>query len=103
MLHLIDAFAGARVLVIGDAMLDAYLIGTTNRVCREAPVPVVALAERRDVPGGAANTAANIAGLGGKVTFLSVIGDDLEGLRLRGALEACGVECGAIRAEEGRR
>src|SRR5947209_3447982 len=103
MLHLIDGFAGARVLVIGDAMLDAYLVGTANRVCREAPVPVVALTERQDVPGGAANTAANVASLAGRVTLLSVIGDDSEGLRLRGALEACGVDCGAVRAEAGRR
>lgn len=103
MLHLIDAFAGARILVIGDAMLDSYLIGTTNRLCREAPVPVVALTERQDVPGGGANTAANIASLGGAVTFLSIIGDDEEGLRLRGALEACGIETGAVGIEEGRR
>src|SRR5689334_24915243 len=103
MLHLIEGFAGARVLVIGDAMLDTYLIGTTNRVCQEAPVPVVALAEQQDVPGGAANTAANVASLGGTVTFLSVIGDDVEGLRLRGALAACGVDSGALRVEEGRR
>lgn len=103
MLHLIDRFAGARILVIGDAMLDAYLIGTTNRVCREAPVPVVALAERQDVPGGAANTAANVASLGGTVAFLSVIGDDAEGLRLRGALVACGVDTGAMQIEDRRR
>jgi D-beta-D-heptose 7-phosphate kinase/D-beta-D-heptose 1-phosphate adenosyltransferase len=103
MLHLIDAFAGARILVIGEAMLDTYLIGTADRVCREAPVPVVALTDREDVPGGAANTAANVAALGGNVTFLSVIGDDPEGLRLRRALEACGVGTGAVRAEEGRR
>src|SRR5947209_19612026 len=93
MLHLIDGFAGARVLVIGDAMLDAYLIGTADRVCREAPVPVVALGERQDVPGGAANTAANVAGLGGSAAFVAVIGDDPEGARLREALAAGGVNC----------
>src|SRR5947209_13785884 len=103
MLHLIDGFAGARVLVIGDAMLDAYLVGTADRVCREAPVPVVALGERQDVPGGAANTAANVASLGGNVTFLSVVGDDTEGDRLRDALQACGVVCDAVHTEQGRR
>ncbi|MCA1668377.1 MAG: D-glycero-beta-D-manno-heptose 1-phosphate adenylyltransferase [Thermomicrobia bacterium] len=103
MLHLIDAFAEARILVIGDAMLDAYLVGTANRVCREAPVPVVALAERQDVPGGAANTAANVASLDGNVTFLSVVGDDAEGGRLRDALATCGVDCGAVHTEHNRR
>ncbi|MCA1725876.1 MAG: D-glycero-beta-D-manno-heptose 1-phosphate adenylyltransferase [Thermomicrobia bacterium] len=94
--HLIDNFARARILVIGDAMLDCYLTGTTNRVCREAPVPIVALGERQDVSGGAANTAANIASLGGNVTFLSVVGDDAEGKRLLGALAASGVDGGVL-------
>ena len=66
LLELIDAFAGMRVLVIGEAMLDSYLVGTTTRLCREAPVPIVALDARRDVPGGAANAAVNVAGLGGQ-------------------------------------
>lgn len=100
---LIDAFAGLQVLVIGEAMLDSYLIGTADRLCREAPVPIVALSERRDQPGGAANAAANIAGLGARAVFLSVIGDDTEGMLLRDALETCGVPTEALLIEEGRR
>src|SRR5262249_41391688 len=53
--QLIDGFAGLHVLVIGDAMLDTYLQGSTDRLCPEAPVPVVAVSARRDVPGGAAS------------------------------------------------
>ncbi len=103
LLDLIDAFAGLRVLVIGEAMLDSYLIGTTTRLCREAPVPIVALNERRDLPGGAANAAVNIASLGGSARFLSVVGDDTEGVLLREALETCGVSTDTLLIEEGRR
>src|SRR5436305_4609039 len=63
----VDAFAGLKVLVIGEAMLDSYLVGSADRICREAPVPVVALSGRKDGPGGAANTAANAGSLGAEV------------------------------------
>jgi D-beta-D-heptose 7-phosphate kinase/D-beta-D-heptose 1-phosphate adenosyltransferase len=103
LLNVIDSFAALRVLVIGEAMLDSYLIGTATRVCREAPVPIVALGERRDVPGGAANAAVNVASLGGNAAFLSAIGDDIEGALLRDALEASGVPTDTLLIEEGRR
>src|SRR4051812_46807848 len=70
--RIIDGFRGLDVLVVGEAMLDSYLEGTTDRLCREAPVPIVALDGRRDAPGGAANVAANAAALGARVRFLSV-------------------------------
>lgn len=88
---LIDAFTGLRVAVIGEAMLDVYLQGSSGRLCREAPVPIVSVTARKDAPGGAANTAVNVAALGGCVSFLSVIGDDLEGAILRQTLEGRGV------------
>jgi D-beta-D-heptose 7-phosphate kinase/D-beta-D-heptose 1-phosphate adenosyltransferase len=91
LLQLVDAFAGLNVVVIGEAMLDSYLKGNTERLCREAPVPVVALTEREDVPGGAANTAANIQALGGRAHFLSVIGGDPEGALLSQALQQRGI------------
>jgi D-beta-D-heptose 7-phosphate kinase/D-beta-D-heptose 1-phosphate adenosyltransferase len=84
---LIDAFTGLKVLVIGDAMLDSYLEGSTERLCQEAPVPVVTLSNRKNIPGGAANTVVNLRTLESQVTFLSVIGDDLEGQLLRQALQ----------------
>lgn len=89
--HLIDAFTGLNVVVIGDAMLDSYLEGSTDRLCQEAPVPVVSVSHRKNVPGGAANTAVNIRSLGTQVTFLCAIGDDLEGTLLRQALQERGV------------
>ena len=89
--HFIEAFADLSVLVIGEAMLDCYLEGTTGRLCREGPVPIVALQDRRNAPGGAANSAVNAHALGASVRFLSVVGDDAEAGRLREALEARGV------------
>ena len=67
---------GARVLVVGDVMLDRYLMGQAIRISPEAPVPVVRIEEEDVRPGGAANVAANVAALGGRSHLLSVTGDD---------------------------
>jgi len=75
-LALVERFAGLRVLVIGEAMLDADLRGATDRLCREAPVPIVAVSSHTHAPGGAANAAANARHLGAEVTLLSIVGDD---------------------------
>ncbi len=91
LLNYIDAFNGIRAIVVGEAMLDSYLIGVTERLCREAPVPVVSLTARQHVPGGAANAAVNVRSLGAEVFFLSVTGNDPEGALLRQALEKDGV------------
>ncbi len=101
--RLIEAFAGLDLLVIGEAMLDTYLDGTTGRLCREAPVPIVALDGRRDAPGGAANSAVNARSLGARVRFLSVVGDDPEAATLRRALGARGVAADDLLVEPGRR
>lgn len=84
--NLIDHWKSLTVLVIGDVMLDSYLVGKSDRLCQEAPVPVVAVHQRQDFPGGAANTAANVAGLGATVYLLSVVGCDSEGERLQQVL-----------------
>src|SRR5215218_799207 len=89
--QIIDKFDALNVLVIGDAMLDSYLAGAAGELCREAPVPIVKVAERVDMPGGAANTAVNVRSLGSHVTLLSVIGDDAEGHLLRRILADRGV------------
>jgi D-beta-D-heptose 7-phosphate kinase/D-beta-D-heptose 1-phosphate adenosyltransferase len=73
---LIDLFAGKRILVVGDLILDEYLIGEVRRISPEAPVPVVEITHRAHIPGGAANVAANIAGLGGEPVLLGVVGRD---------------------------
>lgn len=89
--QLIDQFSGLTILVIGEAILDSYLRGAANRLCQEAPVPIVSVLERVDTPGGAANTAANVQALGAQSTLLSVIGDDSEGALLQQALTSYGV------------
>jgi D-beta-D-heptose 7-phosphate kinase / D-beta-D-heptose 1-phosphate adenosyltransferase len=90
---LLNRLASVDVLVIGDAMLDTYSEGVAERLCPEAPVPVVRVTRRTSVPGGAANSAVNVAALGGRVALVSVIGDDSEGKRLSRALAEQGVNC----------
>jgi D-beta-D-heptose 7-phosphate kinase/D-beta-D-heptose 1-phosphate adenosyltransferase len=101
--QLIDAFAGLNVVVVGEAMLDSYLEGSTGRFCPEAPVPIVALSARRDLPGGAANAAANARALGARVRLLSVVGADTEGQVLRQVLAERGVETDDVLTHVGRR
>lgn len=93
MLATLPEFSRARILVVGDVMLDRYWSGLAARISPEAPVPVVRVQEREDRVGGAANVALNIARLGGQVTLLGVVGDDAEGEELKALLEAAGVVC----------
>lgn len=79
----VPEFAGRRILVAGDVMLDRYWSGLTERVSPEAPVPIVQVGDAEDRPGGAANVAVNLASLGAQATLLGLIGSDLEGERLR--------------------
>lgn len=69
-------FAQAKVLVVGDVMLDRYWFGDVSRISPEAPVPVAKIGRIDQRAGGAANVARNIASLGGKAGLLSVTGDD---------------------------
>lgn len=74
-----DAVARARVLVVGDVMLDRYWFGDVERISPEAPVPVVKIARSEERPGGAANVARNAAALGSATSLLSVVGADEPG------------------------
>ena len=89
--HLVRQFRRLRVLVIGDAMLDTYLEGTAARLCSEGPVPVVSKTAEYRIPGGAANTAANLRALDADVIFLGLVGQDLAGELLRTALRQRGI------------
>ncbi|ACZ37481.1 PfkB family carbohydrate kinase [Sphaerobacter thermophilus] len=90
--EVVRRFRRLRALVIGDAMLDSYLEGTAARLCTEGPVPVVRKTAEERVPGGAANTAANLRALGAEVVFLGLVGEDVPGDLLRAALAARGVD-----------
>jgi D-glycero-beta-D-manno-heptose-7-phosphate kinase len=83
--------AAARVLVVGDAMLDRYWFGHVDRISPEAPVPVVRVTREENRVGGAANVAMNVKTLGAQCTLLSVVGDDVPGRTLRELLEAQGI------------
>jgi rfaE bifunctional protein kinase chain/domain len=81
----------ARILVVGDVMLDRYWFGEVSRISPEAPVPIVKVERTEERPGGAANVARNAAALGADVALLSVVGDDEPGGTLRQLVEDAGV------------
>ena len=91
------AVARARVLVVGDVMLDRYWFGDVERISPEAPVPVVKIARSEERPGGAANVARNAAALGAQATLLSVVGDDEPGRALARLLEGEHVQASFLR------
>ncbi len=91
-IDLVQRFRGLHVLVLGDVMLDTYVSGAAERLCREAPVPVVRKAAEKYVPGGAANTAANLQALGAEVALIGLIGSDSAGSLLREALRQRGID-----------
>jgi D-beta-D-heptose 7-phosphate kinase/D-beta-D-heptose 1-phosphate adenosyltransferase len=92
----LEGASGVKVLVAGDVMLDAYVSGSASRISPEAPVPVVGVAQRRYVPGGAANVAANILALGARVAIAGVTGVDDSAVRLRRELERTGADLRAL-------
>jgi rfaE bifunctional protein kinase chain/domain len=86
-----STIARARVLVVGDVMLDRYWFGDVDRISPEAPVPVVRVTRQEDRLGGAANVAKNAAALGAQVGLLSVIGNDEPGERVAALLTETGI------------
>lgn len=94
------AFQEARLLVIGDVMLDRYWHGAASRVSPEAPVPVVRVGNREDRPGGAGNVALNIAALGSATRLIGIVGEDETGSELHSRLSAAGVYCDFIKLDD---
>jgi len=86
-----ERLARARVLVVGDAMLDRYWFGAVDRISPEAPVPVVRVDREEERLGGAANVALNVKTLGAQATLLTVVGDDEPARTLKKLLERQGV------------
>ncbi len=91
-----------HALVVGDVMLDRYLIGDVSRISPEAPVPVVLLKSQNERAGGAANVAANLALLGIKTQLIGCMGHDNEGQTLITAMQALGVATDAMVQSESR-
>ena len=88
---LFDKFIGLRILVIGDVMLDAYVMGKVNRISPEAPVPIVSLENEDARIGGAGNVALNLLDLGAKPIICGVIGEDSSGDKLLNLFEKNGI------------
>ena len=99
---ILDRVAGARVVVVGDVMLDHFMIGRVTRISPEAPVPIIELEREFSLPGGAANVAHNASALGAAVTLVGVIGDDLAAADLRGLLEARAVTTNGLIVDPAR-
>lgn len=95
-MQLLDAMAGRRVVVIGDAMLDRYLIGDTDRLSPEAPVPVVTVRSTRWALGGAANVAANIVAIGSQALLTGAVGADPHADQIRAELAAANIADGYL-------
>lgn len=100
--ELIKRFAKVKVLVVGDVMLDRYCWGEISRISPEAPVPVVALGETSLAAGGAANVAANVAGLGAKPFLFGITGDDADADALPEILREAGIKRFSLTKLRGR-
>jgi rfaE bifunctional protein kinase chain/domain len=83
--------AQARVLVVGDAMLDRYWYGSVDRISPEAPVPVVKVTREEERIGAAANVAYNVVALGAQASFIGVVGNDAPGHRLEALMKGTGI------------
>lgn len=99
---LLAAMGEIRAAVVGDVMLDRYLLGDVERISPEAPVPVLTVDEERHAPGGAANVAANIAALGARASLTGITGDDDAAALLRQVLTGYGVPGDGLIAVAGR-
>lgn len=92
----VASLAGKRVLVVGDVMLDAYLMGDAERISPEAPVPVVRVESERHLLGGAGNVARNIVALGGVATLAGTVGSDASAEKIRQLLDEEGIRSALV-------
>jgi rfaE bifunctional protein kinase chain/domain len=99
---LLDRVRGRLVLIVGDLMLDHFVIGAVDRISPEAPVPVVRFNHDEYRLGGAGNVAHNIAALGGRAEVAGIVGDDEIGSRLMTALRDKGIGTAAVVVDEAR-
>ena len=102
-IQLFDSFKNMKVLIVGDAMIDAYMWGKIERQSPEAPIPVVEIEKHENRLGGAGNVARNIKSLGGNPILCSVLGDDYNGKHLKELLEKENLSTNGILMESGRK
>ncbi|HEX4346698.1 MAG TPA: D-glycero-beta-D-manno-heptose-7-phosphate kinase [Vicinamibacterales bacterium] len=100
--EIVSRFPGLPVLVVGDVMLDRFVVGRVTRISPEAPVPVVRFVHEHVRLGGAANVAHNLAALGARAALVGVVGADEAGRRLRAALAAAGISEAGLLEDAGR-
>ena len=100
--QLFQSFKNKKILVVGDVMLDRYMIGSVSRISPEAPVPIVELLQEEDRLGGAANVALNIVALGADVILGSVIGNDKYGHQIKSLCQTAEIDAKAIYATSSR-
>lgn len=100
--HILDKFKGRHIAVVGDLMLDHYLYTDIERISPEAPVPIALVKNEGFVPGGAANTAANMVALGARVSLFGTVGHDTAGVLLSETLAKWGIGTEGVLACEGR-
>ncbi len=91
-----SSLSGLNVLIVGDLVLDEYLIGRVSRLSREAPVPVLEQTRAEYVPGGAANPASNVQSLGSRAVMAGLLGEDEAARRLRALLTGRGVDLAGV-------
>jgi rfaE bifunctional protein kinase chain/domain len=98
---ILQQLSGVKVLVVGDLMLDRFLMGDVTRISPEAPVPVVRVTGENAVPGGAGNVVQNLSAMGAGVEVVGVVGEDLPGTELADLFSTAGAGCaGLVRVPE---
>ena len=93
---LLDSIRTSSIVIVGDLMLDEYIIGDSRRISPEAPEPVIEEKRREYVPGGAANVAVNVTALGGTARLIGMVGKDSDGAMFRSTLSEKGVGDGSV-------
>jgi rfaE bifunctional protein kinase chain/domain len=99
---LVPRLAGHHITVVGDVILDEYIVGTATRMSREAPIPVLEFEQRQLIPGGAANPAANVTALGSAARLVGIVGADSDATTLRQVLQARGITTDGLVVDGGR-
>ena len=102
LLALLPKLRNTEIAVVGDLFLDEYIVGKATRLSREAPVPILEYDRDFDLPGAAAHPARNIRAMGGEVSVIGVVGDDVKAARLREHLSNAGIDISGLVTDSSR-